>query len=492
MTDSPPPAPAIPKTVVILGVPFHDVTMAETLAHIDRIIAEGHSRYLATANLDFAAQASEDVELQRILLEAHLVLCDGTPLIWASKWLKAPIRERVAGSDLMPELAAHCAAKGHRMFLLGATDETLARASERLLAKHPKLKIVGTYAPPIAKLLDFDNAAILERIHTAQPDVLIVCFGCPKQEKWIYMNLPELNVPVSVGLGATLDFVAGNFKRAPVWMRKTGLEWVFRLSQEPRRLFNRYLVDLLFFVTGLRKQRTLLAKNPVARPADLKTSISASSPNNQPALVLKWVGRCDAARVASKELDAPPAHKMGGLVLIDLAEVTYLDSTALGLLLRIYRESKTQQGEFALLAPSTAVVELLAAMKLDRLLPVIKSVSDIRAHFGQEQHPYEASPVKLSLVLEGDINATRCPELRGWLEKAWRDRPRARELELDLQQVNFIDSSGLGLLLVAKRMAEARPDGRLSLRRVTANVLNVIKVSRMDGVFDISPRDDAS
>jgi len=139
----------IPRTVVILGVPFHDVTMQETLAHIDQMIAEKTPRYLATANLDFAAQASQDVELQRILLEAHLVLCDGTPLLWAAKWLNASIRERVAGSDLMPELTAHCAKKGHRMFLLGSTEKTLEKATARMLAEHPKLQIAGTFAPPI-------------------------------------------------------------------------------------------------------------------------------------------------------------------------------------------------------------------------------------------------------------------------------------------------------------------------------------------------------
>ena len=157
-----------PKTVVIMGVPFHDVTMTETLAHIDAMIARRTSSFLATANLDFTAQASQDVELQRILMEAELVLCDGTPLVWASRWLNAPIRERVAGSDLMPELTAHCAQHGHRMYLLGATDETLALASEKMMAANPQLIIAGTYAPPIAKLLDFNNEDILGRIHASK------------------------------------------------------------------------------------------------------------------------------------------------------------------------------------------------------------------------------------------------------------------------------------------------------------------------------------
>lgn len=477
----------LPKTVVILGVPFHDVTMAETLAHIDEMIAAGRSRYLATANLDFAAQASQDVELQRILLEAHLVLCDGTPLIWASRWLKAPIRERVAGSDLMPELTAHCAKKGYRMFLLGATDETLEMASARMRAEHPELVIAGSYAPPIAKLLDFDNEAILARIHAAKPDVLIVCFGCPKQEKWIYMNLPRLDVPVSVGLGATLDFVAGNFKRAPVWMRKTGLEWVFRLSQEPRRLFNRYWIDLLFFVTGLRQQKATLTEGrpPAISGNSPPTATKTSSPENTPALVLKWTGRCDAAQVAADTLECPPADSGPVLVLMDLADVTYLDSTALGLLLRIYRENKSQGGEFALLSPSAAVTALLAAMKLDRLLPTVASIKDIRARFDQQQQPAKQTQRELRLEVEGDIVASRCPELQSWAEKAWQAHPSARSLRLNLQDVHFIDSSGLGLLLNLRRLAQTRPSGELVLLNINPNVRNVITMARMEKVLNL-------
>jgi N-acetylglucosaminyldiphosphoundecaprenol N-acetyl-beta-D-mannosaminyltransferase len=480
----------LPKTVVILGVPFHDVTMEETLAHIDEMIAAGRSRYLATANLDFAAQASQDVELQRILLEAHLVLCDGTPLIWASRWLKAPIRERVAGSDLMPELTAHCAKKGYRMFLLGATDQTLEMASEKMRADHPELVIAGSYAPPIAKLLNFDHDAILAKIHAAKPDVLIVCFGCPKQEKWIYMNLPRLEVPVSIGLGATLDFVAGNFKRAPVWMRKTGLEWVFRLGQEPRRLFNRYWIDLLFFVTGLRQQRATLAGNQSPRNSSPPVHTTASSPSNTTALVLKWTGRCDAARVAQKTLDTPLDNTGSALVLLDLAEVTYLDSTALGLLLRIYRENKNHGGEFALLAPSDAVTALLAAMKLNRLLPTVASVNDIRTRFDQQQKPAEASPYELHLEVEGDIIAGRCPGLQAWAEKAWSAQQSARSLHLNLQAVNFIDSSGLGLLLNLRRLVEGRPRGQLLLLNINANVHNVITMARMEKALNLP--EDAS
>lgn len=485
---------SIPKTVVLLGVPFHDVTMEETLAHIDAMIADGRTRYLATANLDFAAQASEDVELQRILLEAHLVLCDGTPLIWASRWLKAPIRERVAGSDLMPVLTAHCAKKGHSMFLLGATDETLEMASAKMMADHPDLKIVGTYAPPIAKLLDFDNEEILGRIHAVKPDVLIVCFGCPKQEKWIYMNQPKLGVPVSVGLGATLDFVAGNFKRAPVWMRRTGLEWVFRLCQEPRRLFNRYLFDLLFFATSLRRQRRQLSGSASGQESpDSQAAVSPSvSAQDAPAVVIKWSGVADAARVQSGDLETPPTDMDAPLLLLDLAEVTYLDSTALGLILRIFREAKSNRREFCLLSPSDRVTGLLQAMNLDRLIPSVGSLAEVRSRFDQDLHDSGGPHATIVLEVEGDITAGRVDELRSWIEKSWADKSDARRLVLDLRQVNFMDSSGIGLLVSIKRLIESRAASTFRIQKANDNIRNVLEVSRMADFFQLDAPEDSA
>ena len=137
-----------PRIVMLLGVPFHDVTMTETLDYLDDLIAARKPSYFATANVDFAAQASRDVELQRILFDAELVLCDGTPLIWVSRWLDAPLRERVAGSDLLPHLFDHAVKKGHRIYFLGGAEDVLVEAQARAKAAHPGLIIAGAYSPP--------------------------------------------------------------------------------------------------------------------------------------------------------------------------------------------------------------------------------------------------------------------------------------------------------------------------------------------------------
>jgi len=480
-----PPLPE-PRTVVILGVPFHDVTMAETLGQIDALVTARRPCYIATANLDFAALASRDVELQRILLEAHLVLCDGTPLVWASRWLGAPLRERVAGSDLIPILAAHAAARGHRLFFLGADQVTLSEAKARLTAANPGLIVAGMYSPPVAKLLDLDHDAILERIQAARPDILLVAFGCPKQEKWIYMNLLRLNVPVSIGVGGTFDMIAGRVRRAPVWMRRCGLEWTVRLAQEPRRLFNRYLFDLVFFVRALRRQRFLL--NQTASGATPAVPVE-EAPLRRDFRLVTWTGRADAAAVQAQQLPAPQPADGINTVFLDCSAVTFMDSTGLGWLLRGYRTCKQAGGDFALINPCPAVASLLGAMGLDRLILSHRSITQARTAAGllRRGSVSEATPGDCVLRLEGDVIAGRVGGLTRWLEDQWDVRRDATRLVLDLGAVKFIDSSGLGLLLRARKLALNRPGGALLLRDAPANVRSVITLARLDTLLGLEP-----
>ncbi len=238
------------RQIRIMDVPFDVVTMAQTVERIGDMVTSRQPHYLATANVDFLVQSSRDTELRRILDKAHMVVCDGTPLVWLSKWLGRPLPERVAGSDLVPELLAKAEKAGWRVFFLGGERGVLAEAVRNVETQYPELEVAGAYSPPFAPLDKMNHDAINRRIREAAPDILLVSFGCPKQEKWIARNYQALGVPVSVGVGATIDFLAGSMRRAPVWMRRCGLEWVFRLLQEPRRLLKRYAADLAVFGCG--------------------------------------------------------------------------------------------------------------------------------------------------------------------------------------------------------------------------------------------------
>ena len=472
-----------PRVVILLGVPFHDVTMQETLTYIDALIERREPSYIATANLDFAAQASADVELQRILCESELVLCDGTPLIWASRWLGAPLRERVAGSDLMPHLLAHAADKGHRLFLLGATEEVLEEAAAKCRKGYPNLIICGTFSPSHAKLLDLDHSSIKSRIRDAKPDILLVAMGCPKQEKWIYMNYQELGVPVSIGIGATLDFMAGKFRRAPVWMRASGLEWVFRLLQEPKRLYNRYYLDLLFFVGSLRKQRRILQQKgsgeAIVRRAD--HAIEAG------VIQVNWSGRIDAAAVRSGIAQPILSEEGKSNVVLNCSKVTFIDSTGLGLLIKTFRSCKRAGGTLVILDPSEPVEAMLTVMKLTRLIPIAHGDAEVSNFLTFTTDSSQTSTsLTLTLALSGDVTAATVKSLEAKLRKEWGQTSQAARLQLDLAQVTFMDSSGLGFLVKALRLTKDRPAARLELLNPSPNVCNVIKLANMQTLLGIS------
>lgn len=238
----------------LMNVPFDRVTMPQTLDRIAGMIDSQRPHYLATANVDFLVQSKRDAELRKILDDAHLVVCDGTPLVWLSRVLRRALPERVAGSDLVPQLLTRATEQNWSVFFLGGQEQVLQQAMEKVQKQHPSLRIAGGYSPPFAPLDAMDHDGICSRIHEAKPDVLLVSFGCPKQEKWIARNYEAAGVPVCIGVGATIDFLAGSVKRAPRWMQVAGMEWIFRLAQEPRRLLKRYATDLVVFGIGAVKE----------------------------------------------------------------------------------------------------------------------------------------------------------------------------------------------------------------------------------------------
>jgi N-acetylglucosaminyldiphosphoundecaprenol N-acetyl-beta-D-mannosaminyltransferase len=241
--------------VAILGVPFHRITIDHAVDRIDSMVSDGACHYVVTPNVDFLVKVQRDDGLRRILVNADLVLCDGKPIVWASRWLGEPLPSRVAGSDLIPPVLRLAAERGWRIFLLGGAPGVASEAARRIAVTHPSLPEVSHYSPPYAPLEKMDNAEIARRVREARPHIVLVCFGCPKQEKWMSEHCSSIGVPVMIGAGATVDFLAGKMARAPLWMQRSGMEWLFRLAQEPRRLARRYADDLFHFFPAILLQR---------------------------------------------------------------------------------------------------------------------------------------------------------------------------------------------------------------------------------------------
>ena len=233
-----------------------NLTMSETLNEIDKLIQKKICSYVVTPNVDHIVRLEKDEELQKVYKNASLILTDGKPLIWISKWYKTPIKEKISGSDLFPKVCELAANKNYTMYLLGAAEGVADTAAKNLMKKYPGLNIVGTYSPPFGfEKNKQEMNKIKTQIQDVHPDILIVGLGCPKQEKFMYYHCKELGVPISFGLGASIDFEAGNIKRAPKWMSNHGLEWLYRFSKEPKRLFKRYFVDDLKIIQVARKYR---------------------------------------------------------------------------------------------------------------------------------------------------------------------------------------------------------------------------------------------
>lgn len=228
----------------LLNTYINNVDMNETIHAIDKMIESGEKHYIVAINVDVVMKIEEDSYLKRITDNADMVLVDGKPLVWISKWYKNPVKAKISGSDLVPILCKRASKKGYSIFIIGGADGIAEKAKANLEKQYPKINVVGTYAPPFRFEKDeHELDRINKMISNVHPDILIVCFGCPKQEKWIYENYSKYDAKVSICAGATVDFLAGNVNRAPKWMSDHGFEWFYRFIQEPKRLFKRYFVD---------------------------------------------------------------------------------------------------------------------------------------------------------------------------------------------------------------------------------------------------------
>ena len=244
------------KKQPLLNTFVNNMDMEETIQTIDSFIQQKKRSYIVEINVDVVIKIEQDAYLKRITDQADMVLVDGKPLIWISKLHKRPVKAKISGSDLVPKLCEKAAEKGYTIFIIGGKDGIAEQAKRKLEKQLSGIKIVGTYAPPYGFEKDKNELdKINQMISDVHPDLLIGCFGCPKQEKWIYENYKKYDATVSVCAGATVDFLAGNIRRAPGWMSDHGLEWFYRFTQEPKRMFKRYFVDDIKIVSLMWKYR---------------------------------------------------------------------------------------------------------------------------------------------------------------------------------------------------------------------------------------------
>ena len=229
---SPQPSTPLSPSVRILGVRIDALTYENLLARIGDFIASGTPHQIATANPEFVMEARRNLAFRAVLEKADLCLADGVGLLWAARRLGKVLPERVTGSDGLPTIARRAAEAGWRLYLLGAAPGVAEQTAEILIRRNPRLQVVGTFAGSPA---DVHAPGIIARIREARPDVLFVAYGAPAQDLWIARHARALGVPVMMGVGGAFDHITGVRRRAPTWVQRLNLEWLFRLITQPWR-----------------------------------------------------------------------------------------------------------------------------------------------------------------------------------------------------------------------------------------------------------------
>lgn len=233
------------KSVLVCGIPVVNLTENEAVGLIDQMITKGGSHYAAVVNAAKLVAANRDENLKQVLLDADMVTADGMSVVWASRLLGQPLKQRVTGIDLFERLVERAVRRGWSVYFLGAREESVLGTIERFKSRHAALKVAGSHNGYFAAS---ESNAVAETIKQSGADLLFVAMGSPAQEKWIASHLATSGVRFALGVGGSFDHVSGLAVRAPEWMQRSGLEWLYRLLREPRRMWRRYLVGNTTFV----------------------------------------------------------------------------------------------------------------------------------------------------------------------------------------------------------------------------------------------------
>jgi len=250
------------RKVDIGGVRISNIALEEVIDEFRLIIKEKKKVRVCVTPVNCVVWASNNPNLRNIYNSADFTLCDGVPLIWASRFLGEPLKGRVTGLDLLPKFIETCHTEAFSIFLLGAKDGVGEFLKQKLEKEFPGIKVVGIYSPPFAeKFSKEENEKMMQLINNVKPDVLWVSLTAPKQDYWIYENIDFLDVHIAIGVGGAFEVTAGLIDRAPKFMQKNGLEWLYRFVKEPRRLFKRYFVEAPMFIPIIIKQKFVVRKN---------------------------------------------------------------------------------------------------------------------------------------------------------------------------------------------------------------------------------------
>jgi exopolysaccharide biosynthesis WecB/TagA/CpsF family protein/anti-anti-sigma factor len=502
------------ETIVILGIPIDNLNMDETVERIFKMIddygTDGRPRQVATVNVDFVVNTLtwslgriRHPELIDILRRADLVTADGMPIVWTSRLLGTPLKERVTGADLVPRLAEEAARRNKSIFFLGGRGDIGKRAAEVLKRRYPDLKVAGVESPFVyiegEALADTEeeDKVIVDQINRSGADILLIAFGNPKQEVWFDRNRYRLKVPVSIGIGGTFEFIVGTVSRAPIWMQKTGLEWVYRITQDPGRLWKRYLVGFFKFgvmiwpaVMYYRYKRFILGLSSRRDTDGAIKSTAALTSAERSIKVLALPARLDAASVETirRETGDDTALKSSNIVL-DFSGVSFIDSSGFGFLIGLWRRLNSEGKGIYLMGITPPVEKFLRfnrtwdlfSERICKNLNETLTLLEEKGHLPPFYYIVEPGEGYILLALYGRLDAAQVSGLN------FTDITREignNDCIINLTELSFVDSSGLGFFFKIQRHL-AGIGKKCLLYGLTDNVKQLFRITKLDNLFTI-------
>jgi len=510
--------------VLLLGIPFDNLTMPTAVKKILNMAGQvktlGGAKLVATVNVDFLTKAlswlptktPRHPELLDILRKADLVTADGMPLVWLSRILKSPLKERVAGSDLVPALAKAASETGHSLFFLGGKGYVAHKAAETLKTQFPNLNVAGVYAPFVysegEQMLESeqDDKKIVEYINQSNADILLIGFGNPKQELFFQRNRHQLNVGVAIGVGGTFEFITGRVARAPVWMQKSGLEWLYRISQDPARLWKRYALGLakLGVMAGPlivynKVSQLFLSKATPQRKQQHKSQTSHAGNKEENTIFLPehMLEQCDWE---GKLLEEPfvEAHffkdgvnsRKNENICFDFSQVKSIQPQAMASFIRLI--NKLHQKQFNFNFKGLDNPHVVQSLKLNRVWDVfntaqcnepVKIEADAKESLNMNclLEINEKNDFGTIATLSGrlDANAINSIEIDNWLQQLGEFN-----CILDLSKLQFVDSSGLRIFFQFHKKFETAHT-HLILSGVSKTIRQLMEVTKVSDLFEI-------
>ncbi|MGE0304506.1 MAG: WecB/TagA/CpsF family glycosyltransferase [Acidimicrobiia bacterium] len=351
---------------VVGGIPVDRVTADEALSRISAMVINGRqtgrTHQITTVNVDFVINGIKDPTVLEILQVADLSIADGMPVVWGSKLRGTPLAERVTGADLVPMLAELSARRSYRVVLFGGEPGVAATAADILRTRSPGADLVPIAGPYSRDLADMDPE-VLRQITEAKPDIVCVALGHPKQERWIQMYGTKVGAPVLIGVGGSLDFIAGTKSRAPRWVQDIGMEWMHRLVTEPRRLGKRYAACFRHFGPLLAAEVWRMRSS--GRSSEAPSAVRTTEPGTGLRLTaVRSLDRIDV--IAALEGRSVTCFSK---VTVDVSSLERLDQQTVSSLVALAYECRTNDVEFEILTNERLDRSVLPALRLDQHLP---------------------------------------------------------------------------------------------------------------------------